>query len=106
MAQRLLNCKRMVIPAHPSVSGIFGLGHYKLSVIQIQAAMVKSALLLFMGWAILISFQSPPQTAKAEKWVSLFNGRNLEGWTPKFAGYPPGQNFGNTFRVANGILST
>jgi len=68
--------------------------------------MVKSALLLFMGWAILISFQSPARPAKDEKWVSLFNARNLENWTPKFVGYPPGQNFGNTFRVANGILST
>jgi hypothetical protein len=40
------------------------------------------------------------------KWVRLFNGKNLENWTPKIVGYPPGENFGNTFRVENGILST
>jgi hypothetical protein len=40
------------------------------------------------------------------KWVSLFNGVSLENWTPKIAGFRPGQNYGNTFRVAEGILST
>lgn len=40
------------------------------------------------------------------KWISLFNGKDLEHWTPKIAGYKLGENFGNTFRVANGILST
>jgi hypothetical protein len=41
-----------------------------------------------------------------KKWVSLFNGRNLNNWTPKIAGFMQGENFGNTFRVENGILST
>ncbi len=41
-----------------------------------------------------------------EKWVSLFNGKNLDHWIPKIAGYKLGENFGNTFRVENGILST
>jgi len=43
---------------------------------------------------------------QAPKWQTLFNGKDLEGWTPKFSGYPAGENFGNTFRVENGILST
>ena len=43
---------------------------------------------------------------QAPKWQTLFNGKDLEGWTPKFFGYPAGENFGNTFRVENGILST
>ena len=25
-----------------------------------------------------------------EDWISLFNGKNLTGWTPKFAGYELG----------------
>lgn len=37
-------------------------------------------------------------------WEPLFNGRNLEGWTPKIKGYAAGENFGNTFRVADGVL--
>ena len=38
------------------------------------------------------------------KWVQLFNGRNLDGWTPKITGHPLGENWGNTFRVEDGIL--
>ena len=41
-----------------------------------------------------------------KKWVTLFNGKNLENWQPKIAGHKLGENFGNTFRVENGILST
>lgn len=40
-----------------------------------------------------------------DKWVTLFNGKNLDGWKIKIAGYPVGENFGNTFSVENGILS-
>lgn len=40
------------------------------------------------------------------KWVSLFNGKNLKNWKPKIVGHPLGENFGNTFRVENKILST
>lgn len=43
---------------------------------------------------------------KAAKWVTLFNGKNIDNWTPKISGYKLGENFGNTFRVHNGILST
>ena len=40
----------------------------------------------------------------AEEWIQLFNGKDLSGWTPKIKGYPLGVNFGNTFRVQDGIL--
>ncbi|WP_436716011.1 DUF1080 domain-containing protein [Roseiconus lacunae] len=38
------------------------------------------------------------------KWVSLFNGKNLEGWTPKIRYHEAGENYGNTFRVEDGLL--
>lgn len=41
---------------------------------------------------------------RAGKWTQLFNGKNLDGWTPKIRGYSFGENFGNTFRVENGVL--
>ena len=41
-----------------------------------------------------------------KKWVSLFNGKNLDHWLPKIAGYKLGENFGNTFRVEKGVLKT
>ena len=40
----------------------------------------------------------------AEEWIALFNGENLEGWTPKIRGYAAGENFRDTFRVEDGVL--
>lgn len=48
-----------------------------------------------------------PVTVSAEEkgeWIQLFNGKNLEGWTPKIRGYELGDNFGDTFRVEDGLL--
>ena len=42
---------------------------------------------------------------KENEWVDLFNGKDLEGWTPKITGYPVGENYGNTFRVEDGLLT-
>ena len=39
------------------------------------------------------------------QWISLFNGKDLEGWTPKFVGYKAGENYKNTFRVVDGLLT-
>lgn len=41
---------------------------------------------------------------KDEPWIQLFNGKNLDGWTVKIKGYKLGENYGNTFRVNDGIL--
>lgn len=45
------------------------------------------------------------QKTVQNNWQALFNGTDLEGWTMKIAGSSLGENFGNTFRVSNGILS-
>ncbi|MGB0740008.1 MAG: family 16 glycoside hydrolase, partial [Planctomycetaceae bacterium] len=39
-----------------------------------------------------------------DKWVSLFNGKDLDGWTPKIRYCDLGDNFENTFRVEDGLL--
>ncbi|MDX9971561.1 MAG: DUF1080 domain-containing protein [FCB group bacterium] len=44
------------------------------------------------------------EKAGAGQYVQLFNGKNLDGWTPKIVGYPLGENFGNTFRVEDGVI--
>jgi len=41
---------------------------------------------------------------QASDWVTLFNGKDLSGWTPKIAKHPLGENAFNTFRVEDGIL--
>jgi hypothetical protein len=38
------------------------------------------------------------------KWTPLFNGKDLEGWTPKIRYHAVGENYGNTFRVEDGLL--
>jgi hypothetical protein len=42
--------------------------------------------------------------AGEDDWIQLFNGKDLDGWTPKIRGYELGENFGNTFRVQDGLL--
>jgi hypothetical protein len=42
--------------------------------------------------------------ADRQDWIRLFNGTNLDGWTPKITGYEAGENFGDTFRVRDGKL--
>lgn len=37
-------------------------------------------------------------------YIQLFNGKNLDDWQPKITGYPLGENYGNTFRVEDGLL--
>jgi hypothetical protein len=37
-------------------------------------------------------------------WKSLFNGKDLSGWTVKIAKHPVGVNHADTFRVEDGIL--
>ena len=50
------------------------------------------------------SATQPPPGASSEDWQSLFNGRDLTGWTPHFAGQEVGVNFRNTFRVEDSML--
>lgn len=62
-------------------------------------------LLAMAGLSLLFMGLHPDQKQPAEsKWISLFNGKNLDGWTPKFAGHKLGVNYKNTFRVEDGLL--
>ena len=60
--------------------------------------------------SVLLSIQSFDQTQGAEgdypkgEWVSLFNGKDLTGWTPKIRYSDLGDNNGETFRVRDGLL--
>ena len=62
---------------------------------------------LLLACALGISgFQSKSVSSLPKaSWKQIFNGKNLDGWKIKIAGYPLGENFGQTFRVADGILS-
>ena len=47
-----------------------------------------------------------PVVAEGEtEWIQLFNGQNLTGWTPKIVGHVLGDNYADTFRVVDGLLT-
>lgn len=41
---------------------------------------------------------------KPEKWIQLFNGKDLTNWTVKINGFELNNNYNNTFRVENGAI--
>ena len=41
---------------------------------------------------------------KPEEWVDLFNGKDITDWTVKIHHHEVGENFGNTFRVADNMI--
>ncbi|MGI9455613.1 MAG: 3-keto-disaccharide hydrolase [Aeoliella sp.] len=73
------------------------------------AIFLKGPLIMFyrisISFCVLFLLVSLVSTAVAEdEWRPLFNGRDLEGWTAKIRFHEAGENFGNTFRVEDGIL--
>jgi hypothetical protein len=50
------------------------------------------------------STAAPKNDPDRKDWVQMFNGKNMDGWTPKFAKHDLGENFNDTFRVENGML--
>ncbi len=56
--------------------------------------------MVLSGAALVLAQETKP----TGQWTSLFNGKDLDGWTPKITGYDLGDNWGNTFRVEGGVL--
>ena len=68
---------------------------------------MRNSMLKPLMCVLLISALSSCKTQKANtetEWVSLFNGKDLTNWTTKIHHYEVGDNFGETFRVEDGIL--
>lgn len=61
-------------------------------------------LALAVAFAFTLTLNDSAGQSSEEKWQSLFNGKDLTGWTPKIKGYDLGANHANTFRVENGVL--
>ena len=60
--------------------------------------------ILAIGPACAVACTAPPEAAE-EEWISLFNGEDLTGWTPKITGSPLGEDPWGTFRVEDGLLT-
>ncbi len=63
-----------------------------------------SGLIVIFSLIILFPGCSSQPENQAPQWIPMFNGKNLDGWTPKITGFELGENYGNTFRVEEGIL--
>lgn len=63
---------------------------------------IKTLLLLALAFFVMAGCGNR-QTQESE-WIQLFNGKDLEGWTPKIRGFELGVNYKNTFRVEDGLL--
>ncbi|WP_162415500.1 3-keto-disaccharide hydrolase [Cyclobacterium roseum] len=63
-------------------------------------------LLLVAGFSVAIYAFTPTQRTKSrtDEWQSLFNGKDLQGWVPKFHHHETGENYANTFRVVDGEI--
>lgn len=64
--------------------------------------MMKRTQHILLLYALMFSVASRAQDKRP--WVQLFNGKDLQGWTPKISKHPFGENYGNTFRVQDGKL--
>jgi len=58
-------------------------------------------LFLIAGWSC--SSRIPAHTVN-EEWIDLFNGKNIDDWFVKIQHHETGDNYGNTFRVEDGII--
>jgi Domain of Unknown Function (DUF1080) len=54
------------------------------------------------AFLLLVAAAAPAQ--QGQHWIQLFNGKNLDGWTPKIQGYDLGDNYKSTFRAEHGVL--
>ncbi|OVE74035.1 hypothetical protein BVX94_01780 [bacterium B17] len=54
--------------------------------------------------AVLLLILTCSVSFAGEEWIQLFNGKNLDGWTPKFKFHELGENYLDTYRVEDGIL--
>lgn len=63
-----------------------------------------AAIFAFSAWIYFPKAQDTPDSG-GRQWISLFNGKDLNDWTPKFTGYKYGFNYNNTFRVEDSLLT-
>ena len=65
---------------------------------------MRRSSLAFTIILLVLSCGVPKQDKSETGWVQLFNGRDLDDWVVKVNHHEPGVNFGNTFRVEDGMI--
>ncbi len=65
---------------------------------------ISSIPYLLFSFFLFASCASQKTATSDKDWTTLFNGKNLEGWTTKIHHYEVGDNHGDTFRVEDSII--
>jgi hypothetical protein len=76
-------------------------------VTMINFILAKKQLYFFSIIALFLIYASCATTkneANKKDWQTLFNGKDLKNWTVKIFHHEVGDNYGNTFRVEDGIM--
>jgi hypothetical protein len=66
--------------------------------------MQKYFLLLSIVVITGLNCHAPQKTTTADHWIRLFNGKDISDWLVKIQHHDINENFGNTFRVEDGII--
>lgn len=70
-------------------------------------------IIIALALVVMVSCKSKPEQENShldveeevpENWISLFNGKDLDGWTAKIKGHHLGDNIHDTFRVEDGVI--
>ena len=65
----------------------------------------RAGILSSVALVVGVALSSNTHAAEGkQEWHSLFNGKDLAGWTVKIAHHPLGENYANTFRVDDGAI--
>lgn len=64
---------------------------------------MKKIIFCYCLLTISINIFSQPDANK-EDWIPLFNGKDIKDWMVKIHHHQVGENYGNTFRVEDGII--
>jgi hypothetical protein len=65
---------------------------------------LKIFLLVTIVAALLVGCTAKTSGAKKENWQPLFNGKDINDWIVKVYHHETGDNYGNTFRVEDGLI--
>ena len=65
---------------------------------------IRNYFLFIVAVLILSACKSAHQAKTQNGWMTLFNGRDLNGWIVKVHHHDVGVNFGNTFRAEDGLI--
>ncbi|MEM6965237.1 MAG: DUF1080 domain-containing protein [Bacteroidota bacterium] len=68
---------------------------------------MKNQLFTLLLLSLLFSCGEKNNTSTSvnqEEWIPLFNGKDMNDWTPKFNGFKAGENYNRTFRVTDSLL--